>query len=95
MPNALLLNSEREADPLKKNLEWYIANQKELSSKYTGKILLVVEQELVGVFDSMGDAYTTALKSYAPGTFTLQPCSPGPDSYTLTLYNPAYGVIAS
>ena len=81
-------------DPLKKNLDWYIANQQELAAKYNGKILLIVDEKLVGAFDSMAEAYTTALKDYKLGTFTLQPCSPDPDSYTLTLYSPAYSTIA-
>ena len=81
-------------DPLKKNLEWYIANQQELSAKYNGRVLLIVDQQLVQAFDNMGDAYVEALKSYAPGTFTLQPCSPDADSYTLLLYNPSYSVFA-
>lgn len=82
-----------DADPLKENLDWYIANQRDLASKHNGKILLIVDQKLVAVFDSLQDAYLTALKSYTPGTFTLQPCSPDPDSYTLTLYNPLYSYI--
>jgi hypothetical protein len=79
-------------DSLKKNLEWYIAHQKELAAKYNGKILLIVDQELVKVFDNIGTAYAEALKAYAPGKFTLQPCSPDPDSYTLMLYSPMYGI---
>ena len=81
-------------DPLEKNLDWYIANQQELSAKHNGKILLIVDQKLVGAFDSMNDAYAAAVKVYAPGTYTLQPCSPDSDSYTLTLYNPAYSIVA-
>lgn len=76
-------------DPLKRNLDWYIANQQDLSTNYNGKILLIVDQKLVQVFDSMQDAYAAALKSYPVGTFTLQPCSPDKDSYTLMLYTPA------
>ena len=76
-------------DVFKKDLEWYIENQKELVRRYDGKILLIVNQKLIGAFDSMEEAYTTALKSYTLGTFTLQPCSPGSDSYTLTLHNPS------
>jgi hypothetical protein len=79
-------------DPLKKDLEWYIQNQQELSEKYNGKILLIVNQKLIGVFDSMQDAYAAAMKTYTLGTFTLQPCSPDADSYTLTLYSPAYNI---
>jgi hypothetical protein len=81
-------------EPLKKDLEWYIENQRELSGKYNGKILLIVNQHLVGAFDSMQEAYAAAIKSYTLGTFTLQPCSPDSDSYTLTLYNPAYNIVA-
>ena len=78
------------ADPLKKNLDWYIAHQKELSSKYNGMVLLIVDQQLVRAFDSMGEAYAAALEKYTPGSFTLQPCSPDPDSYSLTLYSPSF-----
>lgn len=79
-------------ETLKKDLEWYIENQRELSEKFNGKILLIVNQQLIGAFDSMQEAYATAIKSFTLGTFTLQPCSPGSDSYTLTLYSPAYSI---
>ena len=81
-------------EPLKKNLEWYIANQAQLSATYNGKILLIVDQKLVDAFNSMDEAYATALKTYKLGTFTLQPCSPFADSYTLTLYSPSYNTLA-
>ena len=82
------------SDSLKKNLEWYIANQKELAAKYNGKILLIVNQELVNAYDDIGEAYAKASKLYAAGTFTLQPCSPDAESYTLMLYSPMFGVFA-
>ncbi len=81
-------------DSLRRNLEWYIDNQKELAEKYNGKILLIIDQSLVKVFNDMTEAYTEASKSYPAGTFTLQPCSPDPESYTLMLYTPTYGVFA-
>jgi hypothetical protein len=80
--------------PLKKNLDWYISNQRELSAKYNGKILLIVDQKLISAFASMDEAFAAAMKTYTPGTFTLQPCSPDPDSYTLTLYSPIYSAHA-
>ena len=80
-------------DPLKRNLDWYISNQKELSAEYNGKVLLIVGQKLVGAFDSMAEAYAEGVGHYALGTFTLQPCSPDPDSYTLTIYSPFYAAI--
>ena len=75
---------------LKKNLDWYIANQRELSSKYNGKVLLIVDQSLIGAFDTMEKAFASAMDKYQPGTFTLQPCSPDSDSYTVMLYSPAF-----
>ena len=81
-------------DSLKKNLDWYIANQKELAAKYNGKVLLIVDQKLITVFDHMAGAYAEAMKSYTPGTFTLQSCSPDPDSYTLMLYSPMFNALA-
>jgi hypothetical protein len=81
-------------DPLKKDLEWYIANQRKLSEKYNGKVLLIVNQHLIGAFGSMQEAYAAAIKDYALGSFSLQPCSPDSDSYTLTLHNPAFNLRA-
>jgi hypothetical protein len=81
-------------EPLQKDLEWYIENQRELSDKYNGKVLLIVNQHLIAAFESMREAYTTAVKDHALGTFTLQPCSPDSDSYTLTLYSPSYNIVA-
>lgn len=81
-------------DPLKRNLDWYIANQKDLTAKYDGKVLLIVDQKLVNVFDNMSQAYAEASKAYAPDTFTLQECSSGADSYTLVLYSPMYSTVA-
>lgn len=77
-------------DSLKRNLEWYIANQKELAEKYNGKVLLIVDQQLVKAFNDMSEAYVEASKSYSVGTFTLQPCSPDAESYTLMLYSPMF-----
>ena len=81
-------------ESLTKNLEWCIANQKELAEKYNGKVLLIVDQKLIKDFDDIGAAYTEALKAYTPGTFTLQPCSSTSDSYTLILHSPMYNSMA-
>ncbi len=77
-------------DQLKQNLDWYISHQQELSVQYSGRILLIVNQKLISVFDDLGSAWEKASQDFEPGTFTLQPCSPGPDSYTLMLFSPGY-----
>lgn len=91
----MTLNTEMNVpEPLKMNLEWYIANQKELAEKYDGKVLLIVDQHLVKVFDDMAIAYSEASQQYPSGMFTLQPCSPEPESYTLMLADPVYSISA-
>jgi hypothetical protein len=76
------------SDSLKKDLDWYIGNQKDLAAKYDGKVLLIFNQALIGVFDSFEDAYTEGAKRFEIGTFSLQPCSPDSDSYSLTIHTP-------
>jgi hypothetical protein len=80
-------------DNLKRNLDWYIEHQRELSAQYSGKVLLIFNQELIGVFTGMNEAWDSALEKYPPGTFTLQVCSPEPDSYTLMLFSPGFSVV--
>ena|SRR5580698_6939699 len=76
------------SESLKNDLAWYIEHQKELAGKYDGKILLIFHQGLIGAFDSIEDAYLEGAKRFEIGTFSLQPCSPDADSYTLTIYTP-------
>lgn len=77
-------------DPLRKNLDWYIEHQGDLSKQHNGKVLLIVDQQLIGAFGSMAQAYDAATKKYQPGTFSLQKCSPDRESYSLTVFSPGY-----
>jgi hypothetical protein len=69
-------------------LEYFIANQEELVSRYRGQSLVIRGSELVGVYSSPLDAYLAARRSYPAGTFMIQPCEPGPDAYTVTINAP-------
>ena len=79
-----------DRESLKRNLEWYIDHQEELVKTYSGKVLLIKDEKLVKAFADMEGAYIEALKLFVPGTFTLQPCAPGPESYTVTIFSPQY-----
>jgi hypothetical protein len=68
-----------------KELDFFIKNQESLVAKYNGKILVLKEEQVVGVFDNILDAYHDSLKKFEPGSFMLQPCKPGPDAYTATI----------
>ncbi|MBI2836678.1 MAG: hypothetical protein HYX75_00045 [Acidobacteria bacterium] len=66
-------------------LGFFIEHQEELVSQYRGKILVLVGPKVVGVHNTVLDAYLEAQKEYELGTFMIQPCEPGPDAYTVTI----------
>ncbi len=68
--------------PLEKEFEYYIENQDSFVEKYNGKILVIKNCELIGVFDSDLEAIEETSKKEELGTFLVQKCEPGSDSYT-------------
>jgi hypothetical protein len=70
---------------LDKELEYFIAHQDELVAKYRDKTLVIKGSKVVEVCDSPLAAYVKASKKYEPGTFMIQPCSPGPGAYTVSI----------
>jgi len=72
---------------LQKQLEYFKANQKELVKKYEGKFLVIKDQQVQGVYDTEIEAYTEAKKKFDLGTFLIQQCLPGQESYTQTFHS--------
>jgi hypothetical protein len=66
-------------------MDFFRRNQSELVDQYKGQVLVIRGSEIVGAYGSALDAFTEAVKKYAPGTFMIQPCQPGPDAYTVTV----------
>lgn len=72
---------------LEKEFDYYLKNQKELVKKYEGKFLVIKEQDIIGAYDSEIEAYSEAQKKEKLGTFLIQRCVPGEDSYTQTFHS--------
>jgi hypothetical protein len=72
---------------LEQEFNFYKEHQDELVKKYKGKFLAIVGQEVVGVFDTELEAYAEMKKKYPVGTFLIQHCLPGKDSYTQTFHS--------
>lgn len=68
---------------LNKNLEYFIQNQDALVKQHKDKFLVIKDCQIVGVYDTALQAYLQSKEQHKPGTFTIQPCSPGPDAYTI------------
>lgn len=72
---------------LDQEFNYYLKHQKELVKQYNGKYLVIKDQEVVGAFDSELEAYKDASDKFKAGTFLIQPCLPGEESYTQTFYS--------
>lgn len=72
---------------LEKEFEYYLKHQAELVKKYNGKHIVIIGDEVVGVYDSDEEAYFASAKEYELGTFLIQYCEPGEDSYTQTFHS--------
>lgn len=72
---------------LQKELEYFKANQQDLLKKYAGKFLVIKDQSVQGIYDSEFEAYTDAQKKFELGTFLIQHCLPGQESYTQTFHS--------
>jgi len=75
---------------LKKELQYYIDHQDELVKKYNGKFIVIKNQKVIGIYDSETDAYFTTQKEHELGTFLIQHCTPGKESYTQTFHSRVY-----
>lgn len=64
-------------EPLEREFEYYLEHQDELAKKHTGKVLAIIGEEVVGVYESELEAYTNMKTKHEPGTFLLQRCTPG------------------
>ena len=72
---------------LKKELDYFIAHQKELVEKYAGKFLVIKNLQVVSVHDKEIEAYEEAQKEHELGTFIIQQALPGEESYTQTFHS--------
>lgn len=72
---------------LEKELAFFKANQSQLVQKYQSRFLVIKDQEVKGDYSSEMEAYTEAQKSFELGTFIIQQCLSGTESYTQTFHS--------
>ena len=72
---------------LEKEFEYYIEHQDELVEKYNGKYIVIKDCKVIGAFNSDFEAVTETMKGHELGTFLVQKCEPGKESYTQTYHS--------
>jgi len=77
------------ASPLEKEFEFYLRNQEKLVEEYEGKILVIKDCSVIGVYDSEQEALAETTKHHELGTFLIQKCELGKDSVTQTFHSRA------
>jgi hypothetical protein len=74
------------------DFHWYLERQNELVEKYNGKVLVIRNRQVVAAYPTELEAVDETLKTYGFGEFIVQPCSPGPDAYTM--FNPRMAALS-
>ncbi len=54
---------------------------------YNGKFIVIKDCKVMGSYDSELDAVKETAKKHELGTFLVQKCDPGTDSYTQTYHS--------
>jgi hypothetical protein len=72
---------------LEKEFQYYLDHQDELVQKYNNRVLVIRNNEIVGDYSTMEEAYLKSQEKYELGTFLIQKCSPGDKDYTLTFHS--------
>lgn len=72
---------------LEKEFNYFLNNQESLVKIYDGKFIVIVGEEVVGSYNSEIEALTECSKKYERGTFLIQLCAPGDQSYRQTFHS--------
>ncbi len=67
---------------LTKDFDFYLEHQEELVEQYDGKVIVIKNGQVLGAYDTDGEAVVETQKNHELGTFLVQPVSLGPDAYT-------------
>lgn len=63
---------------------YYLTHQDELVKQYNGQYVVIVNKQVVGVFQTEQEAYINSIQLYPAGTFLIQQCTAGTTAYTQT-----------
>lgn len=72
---------------LETEYQYFMEHQQELAAKYSDKYIVIVGNNVVGVYETNEDAYEESLKRYNLGEFLIQECSPDASSYTMVFHS--------
>jgi hypothetical protein len=72
---------------LEKEFAYYVEHQADLVKKYSGKFVVIKGDNVLGVYDDELEAVKKTSQSHELGTFLVQKCEAGSESYTQTFHS--------
>jgi len=72
---------------LENEFKYFLEHQAELVKKYNGKFLVIRGESVEGAYNTHLEAYTEAKKNYELGTFLIQHCLIGEESYSHSFHS--------
>ncbi|HOW52855.1 MAG TPA: hypothetical protein PLV42_12525 [bacterium] len=75
------------ASKLAGEFKYYLEHKNELVKKYNGKVLVIKDRKIIGVYDSEIEAVQETAKTHPLGTFLVQRCEPGSEAHTQTFHS--------
>ena len=72
---------------LQREFEYFKAHQDALVTQYVNKFIVIKDQAVAGAYESQLAAYEDAKRKFPAGTFLIQHCVPGTESYTQTFHS--------
>ena len=73
---------------LVKEFDYYLAHQDEMVAQYDGKVIVLKNFEVIGVYDTSLEAFTETVRDHERGTFIIQRVSAGDEAYSMTIHTP-------
>jgi len=77
----------KEKKTLEKEFKYYLEHQNELVKEYNGKYIVIKNCQVIGAYDDELQAIEETSKEHELGTFLVQKCEPGEESYTQTFHS--------
>ena len=69
------------AEKLENEFKYFIEHQDELVKQYNGKFIVIKDLKVIGAYDSELEAIQKTAEKHELGTFLVQKCEPGSESY--------------
>jgi hypothetical protein len=75
------------SSPLEREFEYFLTHQDELVREHRGKFVVIKDEKVIGVYPSEFGAVEETAKDHELGTFLVQRCEPGSESYTQSFHS--------